>query len=160
MRLVIFLSILLLFASCRSHKEVQREVVDTSHVEGQIQASSDSAATVLDLLRSVSDIDLSGITVNFFPPDSLHPHIRAVPKSIHIDKAHVKESSDAATLKSTEVIDKETVNLRADTATESKQESTSDVNALSPPGYLLVISILIAIVLVSTFVYFKFFHKS
>ena len=131
-----------------------------SHFEGQIQASSDSAATVLDLLRSVSDIDLSGITVNFFPPDSLHPHIRAVPKSIHIDKAHVKESSDAATLKSTEVIDKETVNLRADTATESKQESTSDVNALSPPGYLLVISILIAIVLVSTFVYFKFFHKS
>ena len=86
MRLVIFLSILLLFASCRSHKEVQREVLDTSRVEGQVQASSDSAATVLDLLRSASDIDLSGITVNFFPPDSLHPYIRAVPKLslIHI----------------------------------------------------------------------------
>lgn len=160
MRLVIFLSILLLFASCRSHKEVQREVVDISHIEGQVHASRDSAATVLDLLRSASDINLSGITVNFFPPDSLLPDIRAVPKSIHIDKANVKETSDAATLKSTEVNDDESVNLRVDTSTESKQESTSDVNALSPPGYVLVFSILISIVLVSTFVYFKFFHKS
>lgn len=135
-------------------------MVDTSHIEGQIQASRASAATVLDILRSASDINLSGITVNFFPPDSLHPDIRAVPKSIHIDKANVKETSDAATLKSAEVNDDETVNLRADASTESKQESTSDVNALSPPGYVLVFSILISIVLVSTFVYFKFFHKS
>lgn len=135
-------------------------MVDTSHIEGQIQASRDSAATVLDILRSASDINLSGITVNFFPPDSLHPDIRAVPKSIHIDKANVKETSDAATLKSAEVNDDENVNLRVDASTESKQESTSDVNALSPPGYVLVFSILISIVLVSTFVYFKFFHKS
>lgn len=160
MRLIIFFLILLLLASCRSHKEVQREVVEISRIEGQILASRDSAASVLDLLRSAADIDLSGITVDFFPPDTLHPDARAAPRSIHIDKAHVKEASDAVTLKSTEVVADETVNLHSDTSTELKQESKSDVNALSPPGYVLVFSILIAILLVSTFVYFKFFHKS
>lgn len=160
MRLVIFLSVFMLLVSCRSHKDTQSESLNSATIVSQSQSSKDSASTVLDILKYASEIELSGITVDFSQPDTILPDSRAAPKSIHIDKARVKEYSNAATLNTIEVIGNESVDNKTDTISELKQETTSDYNFLSPPGYVLALSILSAFALIGIFIYLKFFKKS
>lgn len=160
MRLIIILSIVLLSAlcSCRSSKQTVMDYADTASVvinEAHDSVVSKEVGSVISISR---DLDLSGIKVEFFPPDSASS--RAVPKSITIESAKAKASERQLSVEQTTVAELKAVALRAYTASELKQESTSDVKALSPPGYLLFFSILISIVLVSTFVYLKFFRKS
>ena len=122
-------------ASCRSHKAVQYEMAEVVCIDGQINTSIDSAARVLDFLRAASELELSGIAVEFFEPDSLHPEIRAVPKSVRIDKANVKEYSEAVTL------------------------SSSDVNTLSLPVKLLAIPLLLSLGVAGVLIYLKYSRK-
>ncbi len=149
----------LLMASCRSHKAVQYEMAEVVCIDGQINTSIDSAARVLDFLRAASELELSGIAVEFFEPDSLHPEIRAVPKSVRIDKANVKEYSEAVTLSSSEVVANETVNLRTNSSTEVKHELRSDVNTLSLPVKLLAIPLLLSLGVAGVLIYLKYSRK-
>lgn len=162
----ILLTILLTCAicSCRSHKEVQSEAVCVAAVEVDKSENRDSLSKILSLLRSDTDIDISGITIDFFPPflnqDSMHPDIRAVPKSIHIDKANISNKTNAVKLEEDKVNSNETVNLHADTSSKTTHEAKSENNALSPHDWLLALSIVISIALISVLIYFKFLHKS
>lgn len=160
MRLIVLsLGIILsVFCSCRSSKQTVMDYADTASVvinEAHDSVAREEVGSVISISR---DLDLSGIKVEFFPPDSASA--RPVPKSITIESAKAKASERQLSVEQTTVAELKAVTLRADTASELKQESTSDVNALSPPGYLLFFSILISIVLISTFVYLKFFRKS
>lgn len=166
MILRLFLTILLTCAicSCRSHKEVQSEAVSVAAVKVDKSVNHESLSQILSLLRSDTDIDISGITIDFFPPvlnqDSMHPDIRAVPKSIHIDNANISNKTNAVKLEEDKVNRNETVNLHADTSSKTTHEAKLENNALSPPDWLLALSIVISIALISVFLYFKFFHKS
>ncbi|MDE6317202.1 MAG: hypothetical protein K2L73_02245 [Muribaculaceae bacterium] len=159
MRFLIFLSLLLLLLSCRSHKELLVESVDDVRVERLIQNDRDSVSLIFDLLRSSSDILLSGLTIDFFPPDSLHPDIRAVPKSIHIDSARVNELSERATAAAANVSDKGTENLKSDSSSSKKENQRSDVRAFSPSGWTIFLLTVAAILIAGVFVYLKFFRN-
>lgn len=166
MRLIIYLLFLLLFASCRSNKTVQSEVIENTSIDEQIQNERVSNSKIFDLLRSAYSVELKGVTVDFFPPDSaggcndsLLPDVRAAPRALNIENAKINKSEDAARLSTADLIVKETENLQADSGSEKKLDSRSDAKALSPPSWILALSVIIAAALICALCYFKFFRK-
>ena len=82
MRLIVILLFLSALFSCRSSRQSVTDYADTTAViidEAVVTYSTDE---ILSLISSSCELDLSGITIEFFPPDSVHPDSRAAPKSI------------------------------------------------------------------------------
>ena len=148
MRPLILLFILILFASCRSQKALHHMASDSTHLEINSQSVRFSASQILSFLTSSSDVDLSGITIEFFPPDSLHPPIRAMPKSLTIDKAHINETSHSEEHATSADSVKETENLLAYNSSESELQSSSDVKAFSPMTWIPPLSIVIVVTII------------
>lgn len=147
--IVIFFLSALIFCSCRSHKQVQCEVSETSRTLAQFQYERDSTSRIIELLRSASSVELSGIHIEFFlpQPDSMHPDIRAVPKSISIDKANISESADIAKLASADVVETETENLQSDASLGKREKIAATNNSLSWRIWLIFIPCLILLTL-------------
>lgn len=159
-RFILTILLALAICSCRSHKEVQSEVVNVAHVEQQSVSDRDSVAKILTMLQSQTDIDISGVTVDYFPADSLHPDIRATPSRIRIDKINVKQHSDVAQSSETATSAKETEDLLSDSKSEDRQDTKADRYALSPPSWFLFFSIIITTICISAYLYHRFFRKS
>lgn len=71
--LILFFLALLLsgIASCRSSKQSVTEYSDTTSVVVSEVAEKLSNDDILSLIKASRELELSGITVEFFPPDSL-----------------------------------------------------------------------------------------
>lgn len=157
MRPVIFLTLLLLAVSCRSHKEVQTEVSAVSSVEAQVSASTDSIAVILDLFHSDFDIDLSGLTISLVPRDSLLPDTPAAPV-IHIDRARLSGSSDAASMKSTDVSGSEAAAISEDSSAGSSQKSVSSIERPSSSGWIAGLIIVAASILIGGYLIYRIYR--
>lgn len=130
MRLIIFISAFLLsvLSSCRSSRQSVTEYADSASVV--VDAVKDSAFMhdVISILSASRELDLSGIKVEFYPPDSVHPDSRAAPSSLTIENAKAKESSEQATHETAAGSEQKTVNLSAQSSSASQQDSRSDNN--------------------------------
>lgn len=157
MRLIIFLALLLLSASCRSHKEAMTEVSAVSSVEAQVSASTDSIAAVLDLFHSDFDLDLSGITISLVHRDTIIPDTTAVPV-IHIDRARLSGSSDAATVKSTQVSASEADAISEDSSAESSHKSVSSIERPSSSGWIAGLIIVAASILIGGYLLYRIYR--
>lgn len=107
-----------------------------------------SAEDVLSKLTSSTDIDLTGITVEFFPPDTAHPDARAAPKSLKIETAKAHNDTHASTQQHRTAAEKDTVNVKARQSRATAKDTRSEAKALSPPGRVVFFSILAVIVLI------------
>lgn len=157
-RLLLIILLTLAMCSCRSHKEAMDDFSIEVSADASGAQSCDSLSKILSVLHSLVVVDIAGISVEFFPPDSLHPDIRAIPKAIHIDSVNISSKTNATRLEEDKVKSKETVNLHSTTSSKSKKKSKSEFNSFSL-NWFITFSIIIAAVLVSIFIYFKFFHK-
>lgn len=160
-----FLTILLMSAiwSCRSAKQSFSQSADSTAVVASEVKASMSAEEILSLVKSSADIHLSGITVEFFPPDTAHPDARAAPKSLKIDNAKANRKSDASTHKVAASVEKDTVNVNLSESSASAQSTRSDTKILSPTEWVFL-SILpiavIAIIIILIFIYKRKKHDS
>lgn len=159
---VIFLTILLTFAicSCRSSKQSAVQYSDTTSVSAAGSVSTLSKDEILSLISASRELDLSGIKVEFFPPDSVHPDSRAAPKSLTIETAKAKESTEQATKETAAVDEQKTVNLSAQSAASLQQDTQSDNDFLRPADWVIFVSVLAAILIVVFSVIFTIKHKS
>lgn len=158
---VIFLSILLTSAicSCRSSKQSTVQYSDTTSVSAAGSVSTLSKDEILSLISASRELDLSGIKVEFFPPDSALPYSRTAPKSLTIESAKAKESTEQVTKETATVDEQKTVNLSAQSAASSQQASQSDNDFLRPADWVIFVSVLGAILIVIFSIIFTIKHK-
>ncbi len=144
-----FLTILLMSAicSCRSSRHSASECVDTSDVVVDSSGQSLTKDDILSIISASRELDLSGIKVEFFPPDSAHPASRAAPKSIEIESAKAKESTEQSTFEQSTVDEQKTVNLSAQSSKALQQDTHSDNDLLRPADWVVFFSILGAILI-------------
>lgn len=149
MRFLIVLAILLMSAicSCRSSKQTVTQTADSTAVEVSAAGELVSVDDVLSVISASTDIDLSGVTVEFFPPDTAHPYIRAAPKSLKIESARACNDTKAARHEVATVNDKDTVNISIEQSIASAQDTRSDHDLLRPSDWVFFFSILAVIVI-------------
>lgn len=149
MRLIIILSIVLLSAicSCHSSRQSVTDYADTSSIVVDEVLESHSTDEILSLLSASRELDLSGIKIEFFPPDSVHPDARAAPKSITIENAKVKETTEQTSHEQVTVDEQKTVNLSAQSSTDIAKDTRTDKNILHPADWVVFFSILSAIII-------------
>lgn len=141
LRTLIFLVLTVAMLSCRSHKEVQSEVVVNTATVSVSESARDSTVSLLTAFKTAAAVEISGLVVEFTAPDSSSRDIRAAPKSLRVDRLAFAHSADSTFHLAVDVSDQKTVNLKADSATVSKQQSNSQIRAFSPPGVLNIILI-------------------
>lgn len=158
----IFLTILLTCAicSCRSSKQSTVQYSDTTSVSAAGSVSTLLKGEILSLISASRELDLSGIKVEFFPPDSVHPDSRAAPKSLTIETAKAKESTEQATKETAAVDEQKTVNLSTQSVASLQQDTQSDNDFLRPSDWVIFVSVLGAILIVIFSIIFTIKHKS
>lgn len=151
MRLIIILSIVLLssLCSCRSSRQSVTDYADTSSTVVDEVIESHTTDEILSLLSASRELDLSGIKVEFFPPDSVHPDSRAAPKSLTIETAKAKESTEKSSHEQATVDKQKTVNLSAQSSAEISKDTRTDNDILRPADWVVFFSILSAIVIIT-----------
>ncbi len=119
-----------------------------------------SSEEILSLLNSSTDIELSGITVEFFPPDTAHPDARAAPKSLKIDNAKARNETNASNHEVSSAAEQDTVNVSISKSSASAQTTKSDTKILSPLDWVVLSTIPIAFILliIAIFITFKKTH--
>lgn len=147
MRLIVILLFLSALFSCRSSRQSVTDYADTTAVVIDEAVASYSTDEILSLISSSRELDLSGITIEFFPLDSVHPDSRAAPKSIKIENAKAKETTQQATHKQASVDEQKTVNLSAQSSTDIAKDSRTDNNFLRPADWVVFFSIILAIII-------------
>lgn len=144
---LILLSVLLTSAiySCRSAKQTATEYSDTTSVSVLKYHGKLTNNDVLSLFSSTHELDLSGVRLEFFPPDSAHPDARAAPKALTIESAKAKDTSEQATQESTNVDEQKTVNLSAQSSASMQQKTRGETDIFRPPKGLCLMLALLAI---------------
>lgn len=144
---LILLSVLLTSAiySCRSAKQTATVYSDTTSVSVLKYHGKLTNNDVLSLFSSTHELDLSGIRLEFFPPDSAHPDARAAPKALTIESVKAKDTSEQATQESTNVDEQKTVNLSAQSSASMQQKTQSETDIFRPPKWLCFILLLLAV---------------
>lgn len=156
--LILFFLALLLsgIASCRSSKQSVTEYSDTTSVVVSEVAEKLSNDDILSLIKASRELEVSGITVEFFPPDSLRPDSRAAPKSVKIESAKAKESADVTSVAASSVDEQKTVNLSAQSTTSVAENTRTDNDILNPADWVVFFSILSAIIIISLIYLIKY----
>lgn len=151
---VIFLTILLTSAicSCRSSKQSSAEYSDTTSVSAAESVSTLSKDEILSLISASRELDLSGIKIEFFRPDSIYPDSRAAPKSLTIESAKAKESTEQATHETAAVDEQKTVNLSARSSASGQQDMKRDKDIMRPPDWVIGLTGLLLLISFSVFV--------
>lgn len=146
---IVLLIILLSSAicSCRSSKQSAFEYSDSTAVSVVGSVTTLSKDEILSLISASRELNLSGIKVEFFPPDTAHPDARAAPKSLTIENAEARESTEQATRETAAVDEQKTVNLSAQSSTAMQQDSRSDNDIFRPADWVIFFSILAAIII-------------
>lgn len=158
---VLFLTIVLTSAicSCRSSKQSAVKYSDTTSVSVSESVSTLSTDEILSIFTASRELDLSGIKVEFFPPDSAHPDSRASPKSLTIEAASAKESTEQATKETAAVDDKKSENLSAQDSSSLQQDTQCDNDFLQRPNWVIFISIFAAILIIFLSIILKIKRK-
>lgn len=156
MRLIVILLFLSALFSCRSSRQSVTDYADTTAVVIDEAVVTYSTDEILSLISSSCELDLSGITIEFFPPDSVHPDSRAAPKSIKIENAKAKETTQQATHEQASVDEQKTVNLSAQSTTYVAENTRTDNDILNPADWVVFFSILSAIIIISLIYLIKY----
>lgn len=156
MRFIIFLLLLPALFSCRTSRQSVSDYSDTTSVAVGVAESSHATDDILSVITASSELELSGITVEFFPPDTVRPDSRAAPKSIKIENAKAKESTEQATHEQATVDGQKTVNLSAQSSAAASENTRTDNDFLRPSDRVIFFSILAAIIIISLICFIKY----
>jgi len=136
---------------------VESNSADSTNVVIARYTSAISTDEILSIINSSRELDISGITVEFYPPvidgvawlgqDSAHPDIRAAPKSLSIDNAKAREQAQAATHQTAATAGEDTVNVQLRQSAAQMRTSDSATDTLRPADWVTLISILTAVII-------------
>lgn len=156
MRFIIFLLLLSALFSCRTSRQSVSDYSDTASVAVGVAESSHATDDIISVITASRELELSGITVEFYPPDTVRPDSRAAPKSIKIENAKAKESTEQATHEQATVDGQKTVNLSAQSSAAASENTSTDNDFLRPSDRVIFLSILAAIIIISLICFIKY----
>lgn len=145
--LILLLTIFPLAAicSCHSSRQTHLDYADTTSVTHSESGTFHATNEILSLLSTSRELDLSGIRLDFYPPDPAHPDSRAAPKSLTVETAKTKESTEQSTHGQAAADGQKTVNLSSQSSSGMAQDTRSDNNVISPADWCQVVYISFAI---------------
>ena len=138
MRLIILFLLLVVLTSCHASRQSSTDYSTVSSTVIEENSSFHSTNDLLSIISTSHELNLLGIRIEFYPPDSLHPYSRAAPKSLSIDSAKAKDSTEQVTHEQTTTDEQKTENLSAQTSEQLQQDSTADSGALYLSSALLI----------------------
>lgn len=147
MRLLIISFIVLLasaICSCRSERHVVTRTGELTTVETNQVKTAVCSDEILTLINSSTEIDLSGITVEFYPPDSAHPDARAAPRSIKIESASSKSETGTSRIELASVIESDSIN-RTMEQVQTLNQTQNSKKGITPQVNLILTCSLIAV---------------
>lgn len=158
---VILLSLLLASAicSCRSSKHSAVEYSDSTSVSTAETATTLSKDEINSIISASRELDLSGIKVEFFPPDSARPDSRAVPKSLTIETAKSKETASQTTEVKATASEQKTATLSAQSVASLQHDSQSDNSVLLPADRVLIVTVVVVALLAAFSITFALKHR-
>lgn len=153
--LILFFIALLItgISSCHSSRKNIKQSADTASVVATSVSEQITTDDFFSFLSATRKLDLAGITVEFFPPDSAHPNIRSAPKSIHIDAASSAESANTAEVAISAADMKTSDNVTAQSATSSQQHTDSNIDVLPPAFWTFVLIATLGIAALTVWLY-------
>lgn len=135
--------------SCHTSRHTSAELA----VQTSATAADTSSALVeerfLSLVNTVRDMQLWGIEVEFFPPDSLHPSAVPAPKSLSIQKAAASESTDTRCEETTSAEFSTSSHIDTDSTSTAHNVSECDRNVFHPPRWAAVLALVGAAVVIA-----------
>lgn len=143
--ILFFFTLAFAICSCSSSRSSAKHTHDTASVaydELQIQKMDRDFSAIIS---SGLSVELSGVSIEFFAPDSNTPPSRASPHVVSIENIKLSESEDSQVKEITSSEDKETVNLLNQSSSDSSEDKISDVNALHPSRRFLILILFILI---------------
>lgn len=146
--------------SCRSSIQSATEYTESSDLVVVSSVHKLTNNEILSLITASRELDLSGIKVEFFPPDSVHPDARAAPKSLTIENAKAKETTEQSSHEQVTVDEQKTVNLSAQSSVDVAQQSKNNTDVLRPADWVTLISILTALIILLSFFFKMIIKKS
>lgn len=149
MRLITLLSLLLLsvLCSCRSAKQTVISSSDTTSVRVTELKETNMADEVRSLFASSRVMDLSGIKIEFFAPDSANNIPRASPKALSIESAKSKDTAEQITSSTSVATQKDSTRVDVNSAKVSNNTSCADSNVMKPPDFSFIFWSLVVIAL-------------
>lgn len=139
--------------SCRAVRQSVSETADSAAVEISRSETFIYADSLFSLIKSSRGIDLYGITVEFFPPDSTGPCARAAPRSLSIDNAKIMEQAAAASMRGSVTKGMDTTTVRISEHSVAATKARSVTERLRPPNWMLVVSMVGAAIMVVFILY-------
>lgn len=130
--------------SCRSSSQSALEYSDSATV-----VASESTLIkneISSLVLASRKLDLSGIKIEFYPPDSLRPDSPPAPKSLSIDNAKANESAGQATQQTAAVDSKKDLDYAA--SSSMQKDSRCDNDILRPPDWIWIIPVVLVITVI------------
>lgn len=96
----IILSIFLLtlaFCSCRSSSHTVADYSASAHADSAKTVVAESHDELLSFIVAARQLELQDISVEFYPPDSIMPNVRAAPRLLAIKSAKATDTQKAVT---------------------------------------------------------------
>ena len=146
MRPLIFATVvvLMLNCSCRSSRHDVLEYADSTSVSVDASRKALSHQDLMSTLCSSRNMLISGIRIEFFPPDSLHPEADPAPRSISVESVISDESAQLSSISCESAEDNTAVALSADSTHEIQHNENSNNEAFHPPDWIIFIVVFLA----------------
>lgn len=132
-------------SSCRTQNQSTVEYADTVSVTATSDNTTTTTDNILSIFTQSGELELSDVTLEFFPPDSLHPYPRPSPKSIAIGKAKSITSTDLLTTHTSAVDERKAETLTGQTSSALHQASQTKSDVLRPSDFTIFFSVVGAI---------------
>lgn len=155
-RFVATILLTLAICSCRVTQQSASERVESADVGINTSGESLADDEILSFIVASRELDLTGVQVEFFPPDSACTTSRPAPKTLKIERASAKESSRQASHETTSVDTRNTVSFTSHTSDTQQEQSDVDSSFMRPADWVLCVSALGIIFAGFVFIWLRF----
>lgn len=158
---IILLIILLIstICSCRTSKHSAVGYSDTTSVSAAETVSALSTDEILSLVDASRELELSGVKVEFFPPDSARPDSRPAPKSLTIEAAKAKETTEQTSHQTTTVSERKAATLSAQSAASLRHDTDCDNDFMRPSDRVFIVLAVVAMLTALSLIIFVLKRK-
>lgn len=134
-----FFLLSLVICSCRSSSHTVADYSTSAQVDSANIVVSESHDDILYFIESARQLELEDITVEFYPPDTTMPNIRAAPRSLSIKTAKTADTKKAITHQTNDSISVETAASKSSAEESLAYETQSKKSVMRAADWLLMI---------------------
>ena len=144
-----FFLLTLALCSCRSSYHTVADYTASAQVDSAKTVVSESHDDILSFIVAARQFEFEDISVEFYPPDSNIPNIRAAPRSLAIKTAKAAETQKAVTHQTNNSNSVETAASKSSAEESLAYASRSEKSVMRVVDWILGFAVVAAVVLFS-----------